>query len=222
MSPIELSWTAKKELFVQNLFGQIKNNFKTPEEFKKCVENGKNASNVVWVNFVEILMILCFTHSIQKVFPFFNFGGLPNCTKVAIMQRRPLILLLSWFLFSSNTLHGLEYQQSKSQTKVVMTGSVEGGRNTLKGIEQYAELKNDQVASLPSSFTICVSVLATTQNGLWPTLFSLLRNDGFQSFSAEIRHLGDFVGRNFYICKLTNMRNLTLCQRFQMNGFEAV
>ena len=89
-------------------------------------------------------MILCFMHSIQKVFPFSDFAGFPNCIKVASMQRSSLILLFSWFLCASNTLHGLEDQQGSSQTKVLMTGSVEGGRNTMKGIEQYAELKNDQ------------------------------------------------------------------------------
>ena len=153
-------------------------------------------------------MILCFMHSIQKVFPFSDFAGFPNCTKVAIMQRSSLILLFPCFLCASNTLHGLEDQQGSSQTKVVMTGSVEGGQNTLKGIEQYAELKNDQVASLPSSFTICVSVLATTQNGLWPILFSLLRNDGRQWFTAQIRQSVDFVGKKFYYTGANQYANL--------------
>ena len=124
------------------------------------------------------------------------------------MQRSPLLLLFSWFLVSSNTLHGLEDQQRKSQTKVIMTGSVQGGRNTMKGIEQYAELKNDQLASLPSSFTICVSVLATTQNELGPILFSFLRNDGRQWFTAQIRQSVDFVGKKFYYTGANQYANL--------------
>ena len=117
-----------------------------------------------------------------------------NILQISIMsshEKNFLLLLLFSFLLSSNSVHGLEDQQRKPTTKVVMIGShSEELRNTLGDINNYAELKHDPRASLPTSFTICVSVLVTTMN-LWPFLFSLLRNDGFQSFSAENRQLGD-------------------------------
>ena len=101
-------------------------------------------------------------------------------------KKSPLLLLLACFLLSSNSLHGLEDQQRKPATKAVITGSGRGHSYALRDISNYAELKLDPRASLPSSFTICVSVLATTQHsapGGGPILFSLLGNDGKQWFS---------------------------------------
>ena len=111
-------------------------------------------------------------------------------------KTNPLIPFLSWILFSSNLLHALEGGQQKPTLAVVKIG---GGsniqeENTLKDINNYAELKHDSRASLPSSFTICVSVLATTENRN-PMLFNILGNDGSQWFSAVVRQIGDFVGK---------------------------
>ena len=124
---------------------------------------------------------------------------------MAIMSRNKkslLPLLLACFLLSSNSVHGLEDQQRKPATKVVITGSGKGQSYamSLRDISNYAELKHNPRASLPSSFTICVSVLATTQHsapGGGPILFSLLGNDEKQWFSAKISQIGDFVGRKF-------------------------
>ena len=114
-------------------------------------------------------------------------------------NKNPIILLLCWLLFSSNSLHASEDPQRKPTTKVVVIGG--GGEcnygSTLKDIPNYAELKHDSKASLPSSFTICVSVLATMQNRQ-PVLFTLLRNNGSQWFSAQIRQAADFVGKQFF------------------------
>ena len=113
-------------------------------------------------------------------------------------KTNPLIPFLSWILFSSNLLHALERGQKRPTLQVVKIG---GGsniqeENTLKDINNYAELKHDSRASLPSSFTICVSVLATTENRN-PMLFNILGNDGSQWFSAVVRQIGDFVGKKF-------------------------
>ena len=78
-----------------------------------------------------------------------------------------------------------------------MIGGFSRQSYTLRDIRNYAELKHDPGASLPSSFTICVSVLVTTEN-LDPFLFSLTRNDGRQWFSAAVRQLGNFVGKKFF------------------------
>ena len=68
--------------------------------------------------------------------------------------------------------------------------------SSLKDVHAYSVLKVDPRASLPSSFTICISVLVTTYN-LNP-LFTLLGSDGQPWFSAEIDRIGLFGGRSFY------------------------
>ena len=70
---------------------------------------------------------------------------------------------------------------------------------TLKDVHTYSQLKYDPRASLPSSFTICVSVLVTIDN-LRPSLFTLLGNDGQPWFSVQIRPdlKGNFAGRQFF------------------------
>ena len=68
--------------------------------------------------------------------------------------------------------------------------------SSLKDVHAYSVLKVDPRASLPSSFTICISVLVTTYS-LNP-LFTLLGSDGQPWFSAEIDRIGLFGGRSFY------------------------
>ena len=52
------------------------------------------------------------------------------------------------------------------------------------------------MAALPSSFTICVSVLVTKDH-YKPVLFTLLGEDGSQWFIAKILPLGQFFGKRF-------------------------
>ena len=92
---------------------------------------------------------------------------------------------------------------------------------TFQDIQNYAVLKNDPKASLPSSFTICVSVLSAPYNP-WPILFSLMGNDGNQWFSAQVRQLGEFVGKKFFYPGANHYVNLETVPVFPMNGFEAV
>ena len=69
--------------------------------------------------------------------------------------------------------------------------------SSLKDNFTYSELKNDPRAALPSSFTIFVSALVTTDN-LSPVLFTILGNDGHPWFSAMITQDSDFVGKQFF------------------------
>ena len=70
--------------------------------------------------------------------------------------------------------------------------------SSLKDDSIYSELKNDPRAALPSSFTICVSVLVTTNN-LSPLLFTLLGNDGQPWFSAKLHSLAALLDDNSII-----------------------
>ena len=112
-------------------------------------------------------------------------------------------------LFLSSLPNALKDQKRKPTTKVVVIGGgmKEVKKTTLREINNFAELKLDPRASLPSSFTICVSVLATTEN-LNPILFSLLRNDEKQWFAAVIHQLGDFVGKKFFYAGANQFVNL--------------
>ena len=132
---------------------------------------------------------------------------------MAIMSsynKNPIILLLSWLLFSSNSLHASEDPQRKPTIVVIGGGGDCNYGNNLKDIPNYAELKHDSKASLPSSFTICVSVLAAMQNQCRTNavLFTLLRNNGSQWFSAQIRRAADFVGKQFYYPEPNHFTNI--------------
>ena len=114
--------------------------------------------------------------------------------------------LLVLFFVSSvwfNRIHGLGNQQRISSTELAVINhencqSCPGKASTLKDVHTYSLLKYDIRASLPSSFTICVSVLVTTDN-FDPPLFNLLGNDGQSWFSAMILQLGKkWYGRHFY------------------------
>ena len=98
-----------------------------------------------------------------------------------------------WLFVSSkllNGIHGFENQQTIPTTKFAVVNhdlcfSCPGEFSSLKDVDTYSELKYDPRASLPSSFTICVSVLVTTYNRS-PSLFTLLGNDGRPLFSATV------------------------------------
>ena len=119
--------------------------------------------------------------------------------------REYFFALLVLFFVSSNLIngiHGLKNQPNKSPSKLVVIShelckSCPTVVSSLKDVPTYSELKYYPRASLPSSFTICLSVLVTT-NSLNP-LFTLLGSDGQPWFSAEIERIfWNFGGRRFY------------------------
>ena len=67
---------------------------------------------------------------------------------------------------------------------------------SLREARTYVELKTGSQDSLPSSFTICVSVLVTTYNR-WPLLFTLVGKDGGQWFAAHIARWVEIQGQIF-------------------------
>ena len=101
---------------------------------------------------------------------------------VSSYRGYPFALLVLPFL-SSDSFHGIHcsrnWQQISANTVAVINHehcqSCPTRVSSLKEVLAYSELKCDPQSSLPSSFTICVSVLATTQN-LRPVLFTLLGN----------------------------------------------
>ena len=112
---------------------------------------------------------------------------------------------LVFFVFSSDFFHeiqGLENQQEVSKTKSVVInhelchscGNPNAFAQTpsLNDVNTYSELKYDPRGLLPSQFTICASVLVTTEN-LNPSLFTLLGNDGQPWFSATIFRRGTYL-----------------------------
>ena len=129
-----------------------------------------------------------------------------NMAIMSSSNKNLIILLLSWLLFSSNSLHASEDPQRKPTTKVVVIGG--GGDcnygNNLKDILNYAELKHDSKASLPSSFTICVSVMD---------------NHGFR---LKLKGLPTLVADNFGTVLLASMQKLTQYGCFPISGFGSV
>ena len=112
----------------------------------------------------------------------------------------PYALLVLLFV-SSDFYYGIHGLETKKTNLVVINHdhcpSCQLWVSSLKDVHTYSELKYDPRASLPSSFTFCVSVLVTTNN-LDPTLFTILGNDGQPWFSARILQHGSFVGRQFH------------------------
>ena len=122
---------------------------------------------------------------------------------VSSYTRYHFVLLVLYIAssVSFDGIHGLGNQQEIATAKLVVIKhefcqSCPWGASSLKDIHTYSELKYDPLASLPSSFTICVSILVTTNN-LRPSLFTLLGNDGQPWFSAQIAQFGSFVGKQF-------------------------
>ena len=110
-----------------------------------------------------------------------------------------VLLFVSSNLF--NGIRGSKNHPNKSATKLAVINhelckSSPKGVSSLKEVPTYSELKYDPRASLPSSFTICLSVLVMT-NSLRP-LFTLLGSDDQPWFSAEIERITPFDVRRFW------------------------
>ena len=111
-----------------------------------------------------------------------------------------VLLFLSPYLF--NGINCLQNQQKIPANKLGVINheycqSCPRKFSSLKDVDTYSVLKYDPRASLPSSFTFCVSVLVTSSD-LHPILFTLLGNNGQPWFSAKFKQDGDFVGRRCY------------------------
>ena len=119
-------------------------------------------------------------------------------------DKKYAFVLLVHFFVSSFLFNGILGLQNQQQTQAVKLAVISHGIcqscpahvSSLKDIDTYSELKNDPQASLPSSFTICVSVLVTSDDQN-PSLFTLLGNDERPWFSPMIQQF-DFVGKQFY------------------------
>ena len=112
------------------------------------------------------------------------------------------LLVLSFVL--PNILNGINCLQNQQKIPAAKVDVIVHefcqscpGVATLKDVPTYSELKFDPRASLPSSFTICVSVLVMRDNPQ-PGLFVVLGKNGQPWFSAKIAQFGNFVGRHFY------------------------
>ena len=117
-------------------------------------------------------------------------------------NKYPFALLVLFFA-SSDLFHGVHGTQGQALTTKLAVISHEFCQScprkflSLNDVDTYSELKYDPRASLPSSFTFCVSVLVTSSD-LHPILFTLLGNNGQPWFSAKFQQDGDFVGRRCY------------------------
>ena len=135
-------------------------------------------------------------------------------------------LLVLFFVSSNlmNGIHGLENQPNKSPSKLVVIShelckSCPTVVSSLKDVPTYSELKFYPRASLPSSFTICLSVLVMT-NSLRP-LFTLFGSDDQPWFSAEIERITPFDVRRFWD-RVANMQKLTQYGCFLISGLGSV
>ena len=123
---------------------------------------------------------------------------------VSIYNEYLIPLLVLFFVSSElfNGINGFENHQEVPTTKLLVVShelchSCPREVSSFKDVKTYSELKYDPRASLPSSFTICVSVLVTTDN-INPSLFTLLGNDGQPWFSAGLWQQGNLVRKQFY------------------------
>ena len=108
-----------------------------------------------------------------------------------------------FFFVTSHLFHGIHGNQQQALTTKLTVINHEYRQScprkfsSLNDVDTYSMLKYDPRASLPSSFTFCVSVLVTSSD-LHPILFTLLGNNGQPWFSAKFKQDGDFVGRRCY------------------------
>ena len=100
------------------------------------------------------------------------------------VKRYPRVLFAVFLLLliPFQGVYGSAGQQRKPTTKTL--------RDT------HTKLGNDPKASLPSMFTICVSVLVTAHQN-YPKLFILLGDDGNRWFDVSINPLRQFFGKRF-------------------------
>ena len=62
-------------------------------------------------------------------------------------------------------------------------------KEKLEEVHTYAELKHDPRASLPDSFTVCSTIMATNcPNYAWPAFFAILDNDRAQFLAPISAH----------------------------------
>ena len=62
------------------------------------------------------------------------------------------------------------------------------GKKTLKEVHTYAELKNDPRASLPDSFTVCSTIMATDcVHPQYPAFFNILNTNSGQFLVPLLR-----------------------------------
>ena len=138
---------------------------------------------------------------------------------VSSFKKNPFVLLVLLFASSGlyHGIHGLGNQKLPTTKLVVINHECQSCPNpvsSLKDVHTYSELKYDHRASLPSSFTICVSVLVTADN-LSPSLFSLAGKDGNPWFSASIHQpRGEFVGKRFFYPLANQWGNINTMQVF--------
>ena len=121
---------------------------------------------------------------------------------VSSFKKNPFVLLICLFASSGlyHGIHGIGNQKIPTTKLVVINHECQSCQNlvsSLKEVHTYSELKYDHRASLPSSFTICVSILVMRDNPQ-PGLFVVLGKNGQPWFSAKIAQFGNFVGRHFY------------------------
>ena len=113
---------------------------------------------------------------------FFKFQGM--------FLRLFILFFVSSDLFQG--IYGLLQKQKIPATELAVINhelcrSCSRWASSLKDAHTYSELKYAPQTSLPSAFTICVSLLVTIDNPDTPSLFTLLGNDRQPWFSASVR-----------------------------------
>ena len=115
--------------------------------------------------------------------------------------RVPVVFLalIICSLKSSQAVSGSGDQQRKLSTATTLINIKTDPMSVswLRDARNYVELKQGSQTALPSSFTICVSVLVTTQNR-YPLLFTLLGKDDNQWFAAHFIQLADLFDKMYF------------------------
>ena len=125
------------------------------------------------------------------------------------VKRYPRVLFAVFLLLliPFQGVYGSAGQQRKPTTKTL--------RDT------HTKLENDPKASLPSMFTICVSVLVTAHQN-YPKLFILLGDDGNRWFDVSINPLRQFFGKRFRYMRFNRFGKIDTFPVFpNQYGFEA-
>ena len=117
------------------------------------------------------------------------------------IKKFPIALLVLFIcsLNSPEKVNGsanFHTKPSTATTVISIKTDPKSESESLREARTYVELKTGSQDSLPSSFTICVSVLVTTYNR-WPLLFTLVGKDGGQWFAAHIARWVEIQGQIF-------------------------